>query len=119
MTTIDRGAALHPAASRQSHPQNAPTWVPQDAWRYLAHTEAGLPIRALARSAGCHASTVLRQIRRLENRRDDLLVDEALRRLGTVHFTRAQVTPAPPPQFHFPQKEVVPMQIDLEAHRDT
>ena len=30
---------------------------------YLAHTEAGIPIRGLARDAGCHASTVLRQIR--------------------------------------------------------
>ena len=69
----------------------APDWVPQDALRYLAHTEAGLPIRELARDAGCHASTVLRQIRRLENRRDDLLVDEALRRLGRLHFTH---TPA-------------------------
>jgi hypothetical protein len=91
--------------------------VPQDAWRYLAHTEAGLPIRALARSAGCHASTVLRQIRRLENRRDDLLVDEALRRLGSFHFTRVpttSATPATPPQFHSPQKEVVPMQMDLD-----
>ena len=54
---------------------------------YLAHTEAGLPIRALARAAGCHASTILRQIRRIETRRDDPLVDAALRHLGTVHFT--------------------------------
>lgn len=53
---------------------------------YLAHTEAGLPIRALARAAGCHASTILRQIRRIETRRDDPLVDAALRNLGSVHF---------------------------------
>ncbi|SEP60444.1 DUF6456 domain-containing protein [Thalassovita taeanensis] len=59
-----------------------PGWVPETALRYLAHTETGLPIRALARAAGCHASTVLRQIRKLENRRDDQLVDEALRCLG-------------------------------------
>lgn len=55
-----------------------PTWVPEGARRYLAHTEAGLSIRELARGAGCHASTVLRQIRRVEMRRDDPLVDAAL-----------------------------------------
>lgn len=59
-----------------------PSWVPRPARHYLAHTEAGAPIRALARHAGCHASTVLRQIRTFETRRDDYLVDEALRRLG-------------------------------------
>jgi hypothetical protein len=65
-----------------------PEWVPSAAQMYLAHTEAGLPIRALARAAGCHASTILRQIRRIETRRDDPLVDAALRHLGTKHFTR-------------------------------
>lgn len=59
-----------------------PAWVPHAAQHYLAHTEQGLPIRALARQAGCHASTVLRQIRRFETRRDDLLVDAALQSLG-------------------------------------
>lgn len=62
-----------------------PNWVPQGALHYLAHTELGQPIRALARSADCHASTILRQIRRIETRRDDPLVDAALRRLGQVH----------------------------------
>ncbi|MEO0864137.1 MAG: helix-turn-helix domain-containing protein, partial [Pseudomonadota bacterium] len=41
-----------------------PLWVPQGAKHYLAHTEAGLPIRELARKCGCHASTILRQVRR-------------------------------------------------------
>ncbi len=59
-----------------------PAWVPAHVHHYLAHTEAGLPIRALARRAGCHASTVLRQIRRNETRRDDPLVDTALSRLA-------------------------------------
>lgn len=62
--------------------QEVPTWVPEAALHYLAHTETGTPIRALARLAGRHASTVMRQIRAYETRRDDLLVDEALRRLG-------------------------------------
>jgi hypothetical protein len=43
-----------------------------------------LSLRALARNAGCHASTVLRQVRRFENRRDDPLVDDALSRLDRV-----------------------------------
>ena len=58
-----------------------PDWVPEGARHYLAHTDAGRSIRALARDAGCHASTVLRQVRRIEARRDDPLVDQALRRL--------------------------------------
>ncbi len=59
-----------------------PDWVPEAPRRYLMHTEAGLSIRELARGEGCHASTVLRQIRRMETRRDDPLFDEALMRLA-------------------------------------
>ncbi|MEP4248710.1 DUF6456 domain-containing protein [Tateyamaria sp.] len=59
-----------------------PGWVPDAAMHYLAHTEAGLPIRELARKSGCHASTVLRQIRKYETRRDDPLIDAVLRKLG-------------------------------------
>jgi hypothetical protein len=59
-----------------------PSWVPEAVVHYLAHIESGTSIRALARCSGLHASTVLRQIRAFETRRDDLLVDEALRRLG-------------------------------------
>ena len=61
-----------------------PTWVPEAAVHYLAHIESGASIRALARRSGRHASTVLRQIRAFETRRDDLLVDDALRRLGDL-----------------------------------
>lgn len=58
-----------------------PDWVPTGARLYLSHTAKGLSLRALARNAGCHASTVMRQVRRFENRRDDPLVDDALSRL--------------------------------------
>ncbi|QFT59840.1 hypothetical protein FIU94_13485 [Sulfitobacter sp. THAF37] len=61
-----------------------PDWVPEGALHYLAHTELGQPMRELARSAGCHASTIMRQIRRIETRRDDPLVDAALKRLGAA-----------------------------------
>jgi len=63
-----------------------PGWVPDHAQRYLEHIEAGRPIRDLARAAGVHASTVLRQVRRLESRRDDPLVDAALTVLASAHF---------------------------------
>ncbi|NVO55038.1 helix-turn-helix domain-containing protein [Rhodobacteraceae bacterium B1Z28] len=66
-----------------------PAWVPEGAQRYLAHTETGRSIRDIARSAGCHASTILRQIRRIEMRRDDPLVDAALQSLAETHFAIA------------------------------
>jgi len=59
-----------------------PDWVPPEVLTYLLHTEAGQPLRALARAAGVHASTVLRQVRGVEARREDILVDRALDRLG-------------------------------------
>ncbi|MDO5646491.1 DUF6456 domain-containing protein [Paracoccus sp. (in: a-proteobacteria)] len=49
-----------------------------DAQLYLRHVEQGETIRSLARQAGCHPSTILRRIRRFEQRRDDPLVDGAL-----------------------------------------
>lgn len=63
-----------------------PGWVPGPVRHYLHHTELGLSIREVARERGCHASTILRQIRRFEQRRDDPLVDEALSTLGATHF---------------------------------
>ncbi|SFQ54729.1 hypothetical protein SAMN05421853_10979 [Roseivivax halotolerans] len=61
-----------------------PGGVPQAALHYLDHTEGGISLRALARRAGVHPSTVLRQVRGVETRRDDPLVDAALRRLGAM-----------------------------------
>lgn len=49
-----------------------------DALLYLRHVEQGESIRSLARELGCHASTVMRRIRRYEARRDDPLIDQAL-----------------------------------------
>ena len=54
--------------------------LPEDARLYLRHVEQGESIRSLAREAGCHASTILRRIRRFEARRDDPLIDSALSR---------------------------------------
>jgi hypothetical protein len=58
-----------------------PDWVPAALRVYLAHTEGGRSLRDIARSEGVHASTVLRQVRRFESRRDDPLIDVALGRL--------------------------------------
>ncbi|SDW48218.1 hypothetical protein SAMN05444358_101953 [Ruegeria halocynthiae] len=71
-----------------------PAWVPEGAQRYLDHTESGRSIRDIARSAGCHASTILRQIRRVEMRRDDPLVDAALQSLAQSHFSTTDRQPA-------------------------
>lgn len=60
---------------------NLPDWVPSAVRVYLTHTEQGASLREIARSEGVHASTVMRQVRRFENRRDDPLVDCALGRL--------------------------------------
>ncbi len=81
--------SLNSAKSIHFH---VPNWVSDEVRRYLAHTEGGRSIRSLAREAGCHASTVLRQVRRFETRRDDLLVDLALSRLG--HWAQASLPPS-------------------------
>jgi hypothetical protein len=70
-----------PVAAGEPGP-GLPGWVPPAVQHYLAHTESGQPIRALARDAQVHASTILRQVRRFEGRRDDPLVDQALRDLS-------------------------------------
>ncbi len=68
--------------------EHHPDWLPEAVRHYLDHTETGLSLRALARRKGCAASTVMRQVRRYESRRDDLLVDEALSALGQTHCGR-------------------------------
>lgn len=67
-----------------------PVWLPKSAELYLRHTEDGVPIRALARREGVHASTVLRTVRAFENRRDDPLVDEGLTVIGLARATEMQ-----------------------------
>jgi lambda repressor-like predicted transcriptional regulator len=67
-----------PGFSEVFRPENLPDWVPDDARAYLQHVVAGVSMRALAQKRGVHASTVMRHVRRLENRRDDPLVDQAL-----------------------------------------
>ncbi|MDS9468506.1 DUF6456 domain-containing protein [Paracoccus sp. MBLB3053] len=61
---------------------------------YLRHVEGGETIRSLARELGCHASTVMRRIRRFEARRDDPLVDSAVERVAASSQSRADKQPA-------------------------
>ena len=55
-----------------------PDWVPQATRAYLAHACAGQPLRHVASAHGCAPSTVLRQVRRIEARRDDPLFDDMM-----------------------------------------
>lgn len=71
-------------ASNLTSELSLPAWLPDAARLYLDHTEQGVSLRQLAHREGCHASTVMRQVRRYESRRDDPLVDEALSALGRV-----------------------------------
>ncbi|HUF54990.1 MAG TPA: DUF6456 domain-containing protein [Thermohalobaculum sp.] len=57
---------------------NAKAGSRHEAALYLAHTDRGESIRALARATGAHPSTVLRTVRRVEDRRDDPLLDTVL-----------------------------------------
>ena len=52
--------------------------LPVPVQNYLIHTQSGLSIRALARQRNTHASTIQRQVRRIEAKRDDPLIDAAL-----------------------------------------
>lgn len=92
-------------------------WMPEPVVRYLAHTVSGRSIRDLARNAGCHASTILRQIRRVEAGRDDPLVDAALMALETTHIALASgPLLAGPNTRNTPNMIVSPLQHDTEKH---
>jgi hypothetical protein len=66
----------------------------RDAAIYLAHTERGESLRALAEVTGNHPSTVLRTVRRVEARRDDPLVDNML---TDLEGRAGRTDEAPPP----------------------
>lgn len=67
-----------------------PNWLPDAVRLYLDHTGEGLSLRKLAQREGVAASTVMRQVRRYEARRDDPLVDEALAAL-TRHAEKGPI----------------------------
>jgi len=69
--TLDRCAEL----ANATFPAAGGACTARDAALYLAHTEQGESLRALASATGTHPSTVMRIVRRIEARRDDPLVD--------------------------------------------
>lgn len=62
-------------------PPLLPPWLPAAVRHYLDHTASGTALRELARREGVAPSTVLRQVRQCEQRRDDPLVDAAFEAL--------------------------------------
>ena len=87
-------------------PPGLPGWIPDPVRLYLGHTEEGISLRALARARGLHASTVMRQVRRYECRRDDPLMDAALSLLSrSLHPPKipAGQKVFPPMTAHIPQ----------------
>ncbi len=71
---MDRCADL----ANATFPEAGGACTARDAAIYLAHTEQGESLRALAQATGTHPSTVMRTVRRVEARRDDPLVDSML-----------------------------------------
>ena len=69
-----RAGAAFPAAGRAC--------AARDVAIYLAHTEKGESLQALADATGSHRSTVLRAVRRVESSRDDPLVEDMFTALG-------------------------------------
>ena len=57
------------------------TWLPTAAQHYFLHKEKGTPIRTIAREIGCHASTVSRQVKRIERLRNEPAVKATLDKL--------------------------------------
>ena len=71
---LDRCADL----ANARFPEAGGACTARDAAFYLAHTEQGESLRALAEATGTHPSTVMRTVRRVEARRDDPVVDNML-----------------------------------------
>lgn len=88
-------------------PPIPPDWVPVPTRQYLAHTAQGLSLRDIARATGEAPSTICRRVRRIEGRRDDPLLDEALTLLGQT--AGPPDDPDPDPDQDPMAKEPLPM----------
>ncbi|MEO1490884.1 MAG: DUF6456 domain-containing protein [Pseudomonadota bacterium] len=99
---------------RKTLPDNAGPCSPQEAAYYLAHTEQGESIRRLADASGTHPSTVLRAVRRIEQRRDDPLFDRIV--------SEMEEAPVPTPQIQAnidarPSSGTAPGRLTIEQVR--
>ena len=77
--------------------------------QYSDHAVAGQSLRAIARQRGTHPSTVMRRVRRIEQRRDDPLIDDVLQRL------QADMPPRFPVHIHPAKEEPMTAQIRQDA----
>ena len=79
--------------------QNRFRWLPVAAQHYHLHKEQGTPIRTIARNLGCHASTVSRQVKRIERMQNDPTVKATLNKLKQVQSLQgAKVRNKPSPE---------------------
>ncbi|MEM9047408.1 MAG: DUF6456 domain-containing protein [Pseudomonadota bacterium] len=83
---LDQGIGYPPAQTRS---------LRKRALVYLAHVSEGKSMRALSRELGVHPSTIHRQIRAVEDRRDDPLFDEALTTMDRPSADAAPVVRIP------------------------
>jgi hypothetical protein len=72
-------------------------WLDKAAFHYDAHVHLGLSIRELARQSASHASTILRQIRRIEALQGDSQVKAALAKLKSSRGEGAEPASSCPP----------------------
>ena len=72
-------------------------WLDKAAFHYDAHVHLGLSIRELARQSAGHASTILRQIRRIEALQSDPQVKAALAKLKSSRGEGAEPASSCPP----------------------
>lgn len=72
--------------------------MPVEVHAYLLHIYCGQTVRAIGAAHSVHASTISRQIRKCEMRRDEPLVDAGLEQLAQVYF------PTPPLKEQTPMK---------------
>ena len=90
---LDRCANL----ANATFPEAGGAMTARDAAIYLAHTERGESLRALAEATGTHPSTVMRTVRRVEARRDDPVLDSMLADLERRAERAEEAPPAAPP----------------------
>ncbi|MGB1235116.1 MAG: DUF6456 domain-containing protein [Planktomarina sp.] len=81
----------HTSDTLQPMLQHLPDWLPMATRAYLVHTEGGASIRAVARAIGSHPSTIMRQVRKVEVRRDDPLLDKGLETMGACLTAKGDV----------------------------
>ena len=113
--TLDRCTDL----ANSAFPETGGACAARDAAAYLAHTEDGESLRALAAATGTHPSTVMRRVRRVEARRDDPLVDSMLSELEG-RADQADDKPSPANDNRVPDAAPQPMpraELERQARR--